>query len=134
ERNTTLALGYGKSNDRVGSTIDPTLNAPRGTRDYLLGITQILDRNSLIQSNITRTMGSGYCNDPYRLTQSVITTPGGGQSLNLFVDTRPSSRSQWAWLTRYKRALPVQNAVVSAEYRYFTDDWGIRSHTLFASW
>jgi len=133
ERNTTLAVGYGKSNDRVGSTIDPALNAARYTRDYLLGITQVIDRNTLIQSNLTRTMGSGYYNDPYRLTQSLIST-GNGQSLNLFVDTRPASRAQWAWLTRFKRALPEQRAVITAEYRYFTDDWGIKAHTLFGSW
>ncbi|MEP7154393.1 MAG: DUF3570 domain-containing protein [Betaproteobacteria bacterium] len=134
ERNTTLAVGYGKSNDRVGSTLVPSLDARRDTHEYLLGLTQILDRYSLVQSNITRTMGSGYYNDPYRLTQSIITNAAGGQSLNLFVDTRPSARPQWAWLTRYKRALAAQQAVVTAEYRYFTDDWGIRSHTLFASW
>ena len=31
ERNTTLVAGYGKSNDRVKSTDDPTLNEPRYT-------------------------------------------------------------------------------------------------------
>jgi hypothetical protein len=133
ERNTTIAIGYGKSNDRVRSTIDATLNARRDTRDYLLGVTQLLDRNALIQSNLTRTTGSGYYNDPYRLTQSLIRN-GAFQSLSLFPDVRPGSRAQWAWLTRFKRALPEQKAVISAEYRYFADDWGIRSHTFYGSW
>ena len=133
ERNTTLALGYGKSNDRVRSTIDPTLNARRDTRDYLLGITQILDRNTLIQTNLTRSVGTGYYNDPYRLTQSLIRN-GAFASINLFQDVRPASRTQWAWLTRFKRALPEQKAVITAEYRYFTDDWGIRAHTVYGSW
>ena len=133
ERNTTLALGYGKSNDRVGSSTDATLNARRDTRDYLLGVTQILDRNALIQSNLTRTIGHGYYNDPYRYTQSLFRN-GQFQSLDLILDTRPSARAQWAWLTRFKRSLPDQKAVVTAEYRYFTDDWGIRAHTLYGSW
>ena len=133
ERNTTLALGYGKSNDRVRSTEDDTLNARRDTRDYLLGITQILDRYALIQSNLTRTIGKGFYDDPYRLTQSLFKV-GQFQSLNLIVDTRPSSRTQWAWLTRFKRTLPEQKAVVTMEYRYFSDDWGIRAHTLYGSW
>lgn len=132
ERNTTLALGVGKSNDRVRSTIDPTLNARRDIRDYLLGITQILDRNALIQTNLTRSIGTGYYNDPYRLTQSLIRN-GTFTSLNFFQDVRPASRAQWAWLTRFKRALPEQKAVITAEYRYFTDDWGIRAHTVYGS-
>ena len=133
ERNTTLALGVGRSNDRVQSTIEPTLNARRDTRDYLLGITQLLDRNALIQSNITRSKGTGYYNDPYRLTQSLFRS-GQFQSLQLIADVRPSARAQWAWLTRFKRSLPEQKALVTAEYRYFTDDWGIRAHTLYGSW
>ena len=133
DRNTTFALGYGKSNDRVRSTIDATLNARRDTRDYLLGITQLLDRNALVQSNLTRTIGKGYYDDPYRFTQSLFRN-GQLQSLSLIPDTRPASRAQWAWLTRFKRSLPEQRAVVTAEYRYFTDDWGIRAHTLYGSW
>ncbi len=52
----------------------------------------------------------------------------------LVKDSRPSSRNQWAWFNRYKRTLPTQNAVISAEYRFFRDDWGIRAHTVYASW
>ena len=132
-RNTTLAIGYGKSNDRVRSTIAPALNARRDTRDFLLGVTQLLDRNALIQSNLARTIGTGYYDDPYRLTQALFRV-GQFQSLSLIPDVRPSARAQWAWLTRYKRSLPERKAVVTAEYRYFTDDWGIRAHTLFGSW
>ncbi len=51
ERNTTLALGYGKSNDHVRSGDDPTLNERRQSRDILFGVTQLLDRHSLVQSN-----------------------------------------------------------------------------------
>ena len=90
ERNTTLALGLGKSNDRVRSTIEPTLNARRDTREFLLGVTQVIDRNTLIQSNVTRSKGTGYYNDPYRLTQSLIRN-GQFQSLDLIFDTRPDA-------------------------------------------
>jgi hypothetical protein len=131
ERNTTLALGYGTSNDRVMSVTDSALHERRDTREYLLGVTQLLDRHSFLQSNVTLTKARGYLSDPYKLTLTVFTNP----AQNVFArDIRPDSRDQLAWLTRYKRNLAVQNAVVSAEYRYYRDDWGIRANTFEAQW
>ena len=131
ERNTTLALGYGSSNDRVRSVTNQTLNERRDSREYLFGVTQLLDRYSLLQSNLVNTKERGYLNDPYRQTVAFFTT---SPRINLVADQRPNSRVQWAWLTRYKRTLQAQQAVVSAEYRYYRDDWGVRSHTLAGSW
>ncbi len=133
ERNTTLALGYGKSNDHVRSGDDPTLNERRQSRDILFGVTQLLDRHSLVQSNLSNTRNSGFLNDPHRNTLSFY-RDGLFPPLVLVKDSRPSSRNQWAWFNRYKRTLPTQDAVISAEYRYFRDDWGIRAHTVYASW
>ncbi len=133
ERNTTLAIGYGRSNDQVGSVDDPALNERRQSREYLFGITQLLDRHTLMQSNLAHTRSAGYLSDPYRGTLSFY-RDGLFPPVVLANDTRPDSRSQWAWLSRYRRALPEQRAVISAEYRYYRDDWGIRAHTLYASW
>ncbi len=131
ERNTTLAIGHGLANDRVKSTTDATLNARRDTREYMVGLTQLLDRRSLIQTNLVRTEGSGYLNDPYKLT--VTFTPPIIFPV-LSTDRRPGTRTQWAWLTRYKRSFTESGAVLSTEYRYYKDDWGIRAHTVAASW
>ena len=131
ERNTTLALGYGSSNDRVRSVTNLNLNARRDTREYLFGVTQLLDRYALLQSNLVVTKENGYLHDPYRLTAAFFPT---APRLSIVADTRPDTRTEWAWLTRYKRTLQAQQAVVSAEYRFYRDDWGIRSHTLAGSW
>lgn len=133
ERNTTLTLGYGTANDRVGSTLDPSLRERRDTREYLFGVTQLIDRHSLLQTNLVFTHGRGYLSDPYRLTQSLVRT-GNTQSLLLVPDARPPSRKQWAWLTRWRHHLPATRSVAAAEYRYYRDDWGIRAHTLSMSW
>ena len=133
ERNTTLAIGFGRSNDEVRSVDDPDLNERRQSREYLLGITQLLDRNALVQSNLAYTRNSGYLSDPYRSTLSFY-RDGLFPPVVLVRDSRPESRIQWAWLNRYKRTLPVHKAVVSVEYRYYRDDWGIRAHTLYANW
>ena len=133
ERNTTLALGLGKQQDRVMSVSDPTLNAPRNGSELLVGVTQLIDRRTLVQSNLTYTRLTGYLNEPYKLTFSLYRdgrSPGSVFSRDL----RPDVRTQVAWLTRGKRALPERGAIVSAEYRYYRDDWGIRSHTLSGNW
>ena len=129
ERNTTLALGYGGSDDIVRSVTDRTLVRDRRSRELLMGFTQLLDRSTLVQSNLTITRQSGYLNDPYRLTISLF--PGGGGTLAK--DTRPDTRRIIAWLTRAKRANGA-NGFLSGEYRYARDDWGVRSHTLALSW
>lgn len=133
QRNTTLALGAGEARDDVGSRDDLTLNEHRRSHEVLVGVTQLLDRHALVQSNLVFTRHTGYLNDPYRQTISFY-RDNQFPPLVQVRDTRPGGREQWAWLTRYKRTLPGQKALVSAEYRYYRDDWGIRAHTVAASW
>jgi hypothetical protein len=133
ERNTTLALGIGSRNDRVMSVTDRTLNRARDAKEVLVGVTQIIDRRTLVQSNLVYTKMAGYLNDPYKLTFSLY-RDGLSPRVASVRDSRPESRAQIAWLTRGKRAIAGMDAVVSAEYRFYRDDWGIRSHTLAGTW
>jgi len=130
QRNTTLALGYGKSNDRVGSSDDPSLHERRDTKEYLVGVTQVLSPVDVVQSTLTRAEGRGWYNDPYKLTFTFFDT---GVPL-LLADTRPDHRSTLAWLTRYRRHFPAAHGSLHFDYRYYRDDWGIRAHTLEAAW
>lgn len=130
ERNTTLALGYGQSADRIGSFDDKTLDARRDTREYLLGITQVVSRTAVVQSTVTVSRGEGFYNDPYKFTRTFF--PAGPPA---FVpDTRPSSRDSFAWFTRYRHHVPPASGTLQAEYRYFRDDWDVRAHTLEVAW
>jgi len=130
ERNTTLIAGYGKSNDRVKSTDDPTLDAPRYTTEYLAGVTQLLTPASLVQSTVRWSKGDGYYDDPYKFT---ITFYPQGQAA-LAADTRPDHRDTLSWLTRYRRHFPDAHGTLQADYRFYRDDWGIRAHTLEVAW
>jgi hypothetical protein len=131
EKNTTLVLVKGMSNDRVGSVDDPALWERRDTREYLVGITQLLSPVSLLQSNVSVSRGSGFYDDPYKFTLSF---PAGGQAPILYADRRPAERNQDAWLTRYRHYFRGVSAALQADYRYFRDSWGIRAHTLEAAW
>ena len=130
QRNTTLIAGYAKSNDRVRSSDDPRLDAPRVTREYLAGVTQVLSPTALVQSTLLWSRGEGWYNDPYKLTFTFY--PGSAPAL--MADTRPDHRHSITWLTRYRQHFPKARGTLQAEYRYFGDDWGIRAHTLEVAW
>ena len=133
QRNTTLVGGYARSMDRVGSSTDPTLDAPRNTDEFLVGVTQVLSRTAAVQSTLTRSMGSGWYNDPYRYTLTFY-APSQGLAPAFYADTRPPRRDSWAWLTRYRQHLPDLRGTLHVDYRYFRDDWDIRAHTLEVAW
>ena len=130
QRNTTLVAGYGASNDRVLSRDDVRLNERRDTREYLAGVTQLLSPTALVQSTLAWSRGKGWYNDPYKLTFTFF--PDGLPLL--MADRRPDHRDTFAWLTRYRRHFPEAHGTLQADYRYYSDDWGIRAHTLEVAW
>ena len=130
DRNTTVVVAYGRSIDRVRSRDDPSLDEPRDTREYLAGVTQVVSPVALVQSTLQWTRGRGWYNDPYKHTLTFF--PEGGVPAFAF-DTRPSGRDTFAWLTRYRHHFSPAGTL-HADYRFYRDDWGIRSHTLELAW
>ena len=127
---TTLTAGYGKSNDRVRSSDNASLDEPRYTEEYLFGVTQVLSPLAVVQSTLLATRGHGFYNDPYKLTLTFY--PDAPPAF--LPDTRPSSKETWAWSTRYRRHFPQSGGTLQADYRFYHDDWGIDAHTLEAAW
>src|SRR5262249_23652551 len=89
DNNTTFAFSFGGSDDRMNSENGVAQGQTRETREYLLGITQVLSPQSLVQANLSYAKGRGYYSDPYKL-----------------LDTRPSEREQIALLVLYNRYFP----------------------------
>lgn len=130
QRNTTLALAYGQANDTVSSSDDHSLNEPRDTREFLVGVTQVVSPTTVVQSTLTATRGEGWYNDPYKLTFTFF--PVGLPIL--MPDRRPDRRETLAWFTRLRSHFPAANGTLLADYRFYRDDWGIRAHTLDIAW
>lgn len=129
-RTTTLVAAYGKSNDRVGSADDPSLDERRDTKEYLLGVTQVLSPLAVVQSNLQWSRGRGWYDDPYRFTRTFY--PDAPPA---FVpDHRPDARDAIAWLTRLRLHFPATAATLMVDYRYYRDDWAVRAHALEAAW
>lgn len=115
----------------------PDVGGEKYTHQGLLGITQILTKDSLIQTNLTYTHNEGYLSDPYKdvyLLGSTMTDLG--QTIyNFKHDTRPTNRDQFATLIRYVQHFGSLNAAaMHLDYRFYADTWGIDAHTFEFTW
>jgi hypothetical protein len=131
---TTLNFGASVAFDEVAPSVfnfDCGQKCSKTSQQYLLGVSQVLDKNALLQSNITFGYQNGYLSDPYK---SVFFYDGDNLA-DVGNDTRPEKKFQWAWLTQYVRHFEQFNhAALHADYRFYTDDWGINAHTVELSW
>jgi len=149
--NTTLNLGLAYASDSlepVGGAPVPLapmreegeLSSKLGTdtktvTDLLLGVTQVINRQMLVQVNYALSMADGYLNDPYKLVSVVdpvtgqpVAGPDPGLGLHLY-ESRPDSRTKHSLFFQTKY-FAFNRDVIDASYRVMTDDWGIDSHTL----
>jgi hypothetical protein len=153
-RNTTLSGGLAWSNDTVkpigGSPLPfselHVSEIPGGVvqqgpssqgkhvRDLLLGVTQVLNRRTLVQVNFTETRSEGYLTDPYKImsvvdpvTGDLVAGPDAGYGLYLY-ENRPDTRDQRSLYGLLKH--DFSGNVLDASYRVMTDDWGVKSNTL----
>ncbi len=97
--------------------------------DAVAGFTQVLDRSTLLRADYSAGVTAGYLNDPYKLL-SVVQAPGDaapGEPVAYLYEKRPSTRLRQTLYADLKRY--VFGATIDASYRYFWDDWGIRSRT-----
>jgi hypothetical protein len=152
QKRTTLATGYSFSSDNVWAvdhcpphcaiTNNQTFNRPgvggeKYTHQGLLGLTQIIDKESLVQSNITFTHSQGYLSDPYKAvyTPWVSTPYPDYDAWGYSHDTRPTTKDQVGLMLRYVRNFSALNsAALHLDYRFYADTWGVDAHTFEATW
>ena len=101
--------------------------------ELIVGLTHIVDRNTIAQFNYGYGQSNGYHNDPYKITSVVDDVTGesvAGDSLSgkYLYDSRPDSRNKHSFYGQVKHAFGEDSADIS--YRYMFDDWGVDSHTL----
>lgn len=139
-KNTTLSLGFSPEFDVSspeggvpGAFADPLGPQPTvGRRETkwvlsgMAGITQVIHRRMLMQWNYSPSFESGYLNDPYK---RISITNLQGDPLRSVYERRPGSRftNSLFWLTRWSL---WEQQTLGISFRYFWDDWGIRSQTL----
>jgi hypothetical protein len=98
--------------------------------DVVVGLTQVLGRNTIARMDYSLSMSSGYLNDPYKILSVVQdrNSVAPGEPIDYVYESRPDARLKQAVFGELRRY--VIGTAFDLSYRYFWDDWGITSHTI----
>ena len=94
------------------------------TVDLSVGLTQIINRYTLVQVSYNLSVLKGYMTDPYKVL-SVVDVSGTSEAY--LYESRPDERLKQSVYLFSKYALST--GVADLAYRYSHDDWGVASHT-----
>ena len=104
---------------------------PADHRGYAVGLSQILTRNLIGTFNYEVLTDEGYLQSPYR--QILFLDPNQPKGFSKADQIYPNTRTSNAASIEGKYYLWYR-AAVTAQYRYFSDTWGIRAHTAEVSY
>jgi Protein of unknown function (DUF3570) len=113
DNNTTWSGGVAYNQDKINPTNLVVVNEGKRGVELQVGVTQVLTPLDIAQLNTTYTEGVGYYSDPYKT-----------------FDKRPRNRSANVLLARWNHHLKDVGATTRASYRYYTDTFGVKAHTL----
>lgn len=119
---TTVALGFGYGNDKVGKHTDPSFSDTARHWSYRAGVTQILTPRWLASANFEANDDDGYLASPYR----------AARAFGAFVPERdPRTRAAQAYQFRVVGDIGEgeQRQSIHASWRLYRDTWGIHGNT-----
>ncbi|MCX7096933.1 MAG: DUF3570 domain-containing protein [Methylococcales bacterium] len=138
--------------DSIIISDDDTIGNPNiatGTRQdwsTSFGITQILNKDALLEASAGYTRSTGYMENPYKAVTVAFVDPLSQDqcpqsdlgllcaNIQALLEQRPDTRNQGTGNFRYVQYINAVDASVHLGYRIFSDDWGITSHTFEADW
>lgn len=106
---------------------DPTFRARLDRRQWSVGVSQIFTRNLIVGFDYEANTSQGYEQNPYRTYRYLDPLAANGYSFA--AEVYPTTRTGNALAIKAKYYL-AWHAAASGSYRYYTDTWGIHSHTL----
>ncbi len=118
-------FGGGGDDDGIGGA-----SRSKNAIDVLFGVTQILNRTTVLRLNYSINHTSGYLNDPYKLVSVTQGLAGiePGEPVRYINESRPESRNKRAIFAELRHYM--RGHTVDLSYRYFDDSWGVRSQTV----
>ncbi len=133
KRNTRLSLGVSYTDDEIFAGFMPETETKDST-DFFVGISQVLDPNTIVTANLSYGKSSGYLNDPYKIIrQDTELLPGLFLPLT-FPENRPNEKNKKILFLNTKHHFTKVNGTADISYRYFKDSWDLDSHTLSLEW
>lgn len=133
----TVSAGGGYDGDHVtpqggihaGLTPDSLLadeTLPKHVRHGMVGLSRVMSRRWLLGLNASRSRESGYLTDPYKVISLV--DPAADTVVGQVSEKRPDTRDRKDVML--SSTYHLEKNIFYSSYRYYWDDWGVRSHTL----
>jgi hypothetical protein len=138
QRLLTLTVGGGYNRDDVfpvgGTPVGLTSHGERTGVDrnakevtsMMAGVSRVLTRRWLVGINASRSKERGYLTEPYKVVS--VVDPATQQPLIHLAELRPSTRQRTDLLA--SSVYHLSRDILYISYRYYWDDWGLRSHTV----
>lgn len=128
QRSRTWSAGLGLSKDKLEPTDggndrfpDRIVRADKDSVQAVVGVSQILNRQTIAQLSLAYSRDSGFLSDPYKL----VFVDGNNRP-----DSRPDQRNKWALTTRMRHYWKALGTTLQLSWRHFEDNWDIRSDTV----
>ena len=140
QKNTTFAFGVSYLDDTIKTV--QLGDKRKDSYDFFTGVTQVIDKNTVVSANLTLGYGEGYLNDPYKVVQrsEVQTVPdGSGGTIdvpvtNVYRENRPDSRFRQVLQLEGRHYFEPAMGALDATLRLSHDDYGVFSQTVQLEW
>ena len=123
----TVTLGYARGWDDVGQIGNDNFSEEADRQNFQLGLSQVITKNSLFGLDLEVVSDEGFLENPYR--QNRFIDPDDSTNFLYQPERYPGTRTSTSIATRFLYYLPYRSSV-KAEYRFFTDTWGIDAHNV----
>ncbi len=111
----------------VDATVpDSARNFIKRVATGMVGISQVLSRRWLVGVDLSRSLERGYLTEPYKIVS--VMQPDSGYTIGAYKERRPTTRDRRAVLA--STVYHFARDVVHLSYRWYQDDWRVRSHTV----
>ena len=124
---TNVSLGFSRGWDEVRKRGDPEFEEPVDRRSYRVGLSQIVTPKLMLGLAYETITDEGFLNNPYRSVRYLDAENPAGFAFQ--PEVYPSTRTSNAVAFNARYFLPYR-AVAFAEYRWFTDTWGIDANNV----
>jgi hypothetical protein len=127
DKNSTLALGWSLSANKVGRTGDQSFHDSLLVTGGGASWTQVLDRKTIAQLSYTFSYNDGLQSSPYRFVR--FEDPMSGETELKHAERDPRQRYRHAAVLGLNRHI-FSDSSIQADYRFYDDNWGVQAHTV----
>jgi hypothetical protein len=127
-KNTTLTLRGQVNEDKVGKIqlSGSVVNRDKRVFTGAVILTQLLSSTTVLNLYYDAVYMEGYLSDPYR---QVLVLDSNNET-HIIDELHPQKRLRQAATGKINQLLPGVSASLSGNYRYYFDDWEVKSHML----